>query len=225
MLFASVAGLAGSDAGPGTRLGLSGAVRARQNGNMIETLWQPSLVLALYQNRNAPTSRYVQLATARTDGRPSNRTVVFRGFYFDTPALTFATDARTPKAGEMDRFPWAEACWYFPVTHEQYRISGSVRLVRQNTADSLLQKARHDCWRELSEAARLTFTWPRPGMPRDPGVPFPTEHPDPESPLPHFCLVILDPQEVDLLELNGRPQNRWVYIRDEGRWSGVEVNP
>ena len=78
-------GLAGSDTGPGTRPGLSGAVRARQNGNMIETLWQPSLVLALYQNRNAPTSRYVQLATACTDGRPSNRTVVFRGFIATRP--------------------------------------------------------------------------------------------------------------------------------------------
>jgi pyridoxamine 5'-phosphate oxidase len=31
---------------------------------------------------------------------------------------------------------------------------------------------------------------------------------------------------VDLLELRGEPQNRWLYLRDEaGNWSVREVNP
>jgi pyridoxamine 5'-phosphate oxidase len=192
---------------------------------MVETIWQPSLVLALYQNRGAPTSRFVQLATLRADGRPANRTVVFRGFLGDTPALTFVTDARMRKTREIDRFSRAEACWYFPVTHEQFRISGSVSLVGRDTEDPHLMEVRRDTWRALSDAARVTFTWPSSGTPRDPGVSFPTEHPDAEDPLPHFCLLILDPEEVDLLELNGNPQNRWVYSRGERRWTGVEVNP
>jgi hypothetical protein len=55
---------------------------------------------------------------------------------------------------------------------------------------------------------------------------FPTEHPDPESPLPHFGLLVLDPHAVDFLEINGDPQNRWQFNRnDQGRWSGFEVNP
>jgi PPOX class probable FMN-dependent enzyme len=192
---------------------------------MREAIWLPSLVLSLYQNRHAPTSRQIQLATVCSDGRPSNRTVAFRGFFKDTPGLTFVIDARTPKAAELERFPTVEACWYFPVTHEQYRIRGDVTLVRPETPDDALKEARRDTWRELSDVARLMFTWPEPGLNRKPGVPFPTTPPDRENPLPHFCLVVLDPEVVDLLELNGKPQNRWIYTQSQGNWSGREINP
>jgi len=193
---------------------------------MPETLWRPSLVLALYLNRHAPYSRFVQLATVRADGRPANRTVVFRGFLDETPRLTFVTDARSPMVAELERSPWAEAFWYFPVTHEQFRIGGPTTLVGDDARDRAALEARRGCWRELPEAVRLSFTWPAPGQTRALRVPFPTEHPDPEEPLPHFSLMILDPQEVDQLELNGNPQNRWVYQRDDhGRWTGAEVNP
>ncbi len=42
----------------------------------------------------------------------------------------------------------------------------------------------------------------------------------------NFGLLVVDPQAVDFLEINGHPQNRWQFHRDDhGRWSGVEVNP
>jgi pyridoxamine 5'-phosphate oxidase len=193
---------------------------------MSQTIWLPSLVLALHQNRHAPYSRFVQMATVRGDGRPANRTLVFRGFLDDSPRLTFVTDARSEKAAELERSPWSEICWYFPVTHEQFRISGPVVLVRHDNDDAALRDARRSSWRELAEAVRMSFTWPTPGAPRDGGVRFPSAHPDPETPPAHFCLLVLDPHEVDLLEINGNPQNRWIYRRDEtGRWQGSEVNP
>jgi pyridoxamine 5'-phosphate oxidase len=89
-----------------------------------------------------------------------------------------------------------------------------------------MSAARRECWREQPEATRVTFTWPAPGQPRDARVPFPTEHPDADNPLPHFGLLVLDPQAVDFLEINGHPQNRWQFHRnDHGRWLGIEVNP
>ena len=79
---------------------------------------------------------------------------------------------------------------------------------------------------ELADATRQSFTWPTPGEPRDPEVPFVEEVPDPEVPPPTFGLIVLDPVEVDHLELDGNPQNRWTYRRDvDGRWAGREVNP
>jgi pyridoxamine 5'-phosphate oxidase len=193
---------------------------------MLETIWLPSLLLAIHRNRQAPDARLVQLATVRGDGRPANRTVVFRGFLDDIPRLTFITDARSEKVVELARLPWSEICWYFPVTHEQFRISGPVVLVRHDNDDATLLDARRNSWRELGESVRMSFTWPAPGEPRDARSPFPSAHPDPETPSPHFCLVVLDPHEVDLLEINGKPQNRWIYRRDEaGRWQGAEVNP
>ena len=112
------------------------------------------------------------------------------------------------------------------MTHEQFRIGGTITLVGDDTKGATLAAARRDAWRALPEATRVSFTWPPPGLPRDTRVPFPTDHPGPLEPLPHFGLIVLDPLDVDFLELNGTPQNRWEYHRDdEGRWSGVEVNP
>jgi pyridoxamine 5'-phosphate oxidase len=193
---------------------------------MPHTLWRPSLALALYRNRQAPSSRFVQLATVRRDGRPANRTVVFRGFFQDTHRLTFVIDRRSAKAEDLTRFPWAELCWYFPVTQEQFRIAGSTTLVGNDEPDPATLEARREAWRELSESSRLSFAWPTPGEPRNAHVPFPTSHPDPTLPLTHFCLLVLEPREVDHLEINGAPQNRWDYRCDDvGRWSAIEVNP
>jgi pyridoxamine 5'-phosphate oxidase len=193
---------------------------------MSETLWLPSLVLALHRNRAAPSSRFVQMATIRVDGRPANRTVVFRGFLHDSPRLTFVADLRSTKVDELERSPWSELCWYFAVTHEQFRIGGPTVVVGPNGAEPDLLEARRNVWRELAEPVRASFTWPKPGEPRDGRVPFPSVHPDQETPVSHFCLLILDPQEVDLLELNGNPQHRWTFnLTEAGRWRGNEVNP
>jgi pyridoxamine 5'-phosphate oxidase len=191
-----------------------------------EAIWLPSLVLALYQNRSAPDSRFVQMATVRADGRPANRTVVFRGFLGDSPRLTFVTDARSDKVAELARAPWSELCWHFPMTHVQFRISGPTTVVRHDSGDAGLLDARRGAWRELAEPVRVSFTWPAPGEPRESHLPFPSVHPDQETPLSHFCLLILDPHEVDILELNGNPQNRWNYRRIEpAGWHGTEINP
>ena len=151
---------------------------------------------------------------------------MFRGFLNDTPRLTFVTDVRSTKVAELQHLPWSEICWYFPVTHEQYRINGPTLLARHDTDDPALQDARNDSWRALGEPVRVSFTWPVPGEPRDGHLPFPSAHPDPETPPSEFCLVVLDPHEVDLLEMNGNPQNRWVYrLGESGKWQGAEVNP
>jgi pyridoxamine 5'-phosphate oxidase len=193
---------------------------------MPETLWRASLVLALYRNRHVAQARYFHLATVRTDGRPANRTVVFRGFVGDTNQLTAVTDVRSAKVRELDASPWAEACWYFPMTREQFRLGGRAFLVRDGVGDEATQQARRNAWRELTDATRQNFTWPDPGQPRNPGAPFVEATPDPEKPLPSFGLIVLDPIEVDHLELDGSPQNRWIYRRDDsGRWTGIEVNP
>lgn len=193
---------------------------------MLDMLWCPSLVLAIYLNRRAPAARFLQMATVRPDGRPANRTVVFRGFLNDTSQLTFVTDLRSSKLADLATSSWSEVCWYFPVTHEQFRIGGRVTVIGEETTDAELSSARVECWRALPEPTRLSFNWPAPGEPRDNRVPFPVEHPDPQTPLPHFGLLVLDPEMVDFLEINGHPQNRWQYHRDaDGGWSGTEVNP
>jgi PPOX class probable FMN-dependent enzyme len=193
---------------------------------MAEELWRPSLDLALHRNRQSPQSRFVQIASVRENGRPAVRTLVFRGFLGETHRLTFATDARSVKATELEQFPWVEACWYFHLTREQFRFTGTMALAGPDNHDRNLLEARTEVWREMSEESRLTYTWPDPGRAREPLTPFPTLGPDPLTPLPHFLLLVLEIWGVDHLELHGNPQHRWKYSRDaQGRWSGREINP
>jgi PPOX class probable FMN-dependent enzyme len=193
---------------------------------MAEELWRPSLDLALHRNRQSPQARYVQLATIRETGRPAVRTLIFRGFLGETHQLIFATDGRSTKSTELEQSPWAEACWYFPLTREQFRFCGTVFCVDANTPDRSMREARTEIWREMSDESRLTYTWPDPARARIPLTPFPTLPPDSLEPLPHFCLLVLEVREVDHLELNGNPQHRWRYSKNAlGRWSGMEVNP
>lgn len=87
------------------------------------TSWKQLLCSSLATNASLPYAKYMQLATVRPDGRPANRTVVFRcgaaaaaahacraltlpppththtrrGFLRDTEQLTFVTDTRSQK--------------------------------------------------------------------------------------------------------------------------------
>ncbi len=189
--------------------------------------WRSLLAAALHRNRSLVYARYLQLATVRANNRPANRTVVFRGFLEDTNQLKFITDARSEKADQIKQQPWAEVCWYFPNTREQFRITGCLTLVGCDNSDPALQKARITTWQELSDAARLQFVWPDPGKSRvKEQAAFEQPPPDPTQPLANFCLLLLDPVQVDHLELKGEPQNRYLYCLDEQQeWSSQEINP
>ncbi|WP_413171106.1 Npun_F5749 family FMN-dependent PPOX-type flavoprotein [Anabaena azotica] len=188
--------------------------------------WKSLITRSLHKNRSLVYSRYVQLATVRENGLPANRTVVFRGFLEDTNQLKFITDIRSAKGEQIAKQPAAEICWYFPNTREQFRIAGELILI---TAHSHLhlQPARIKMWQELSDAARLQFVWPDPGEMRirTPEA-FTPPAPNPIEPVDNFCLLLLEPTEVDHLELRGEPQNRTIYQLDENQeWYSEEINP
>ncbi|MBD2503534.1 Npun_F5749 family FMN-dependent PPOX-type flavoprotein [Anabaena azotica] len=187
--------------------------------------WRSAIAHALHRNRSLVYARYLQLATVRANGHPANRTVVFRGFLADTNQLKFITDARSDKIDQIQQQPWAEACWYFPNTREQFRISGYLTLVGSDESHPHLQPARLATWQELSDAARLQFAWPHPGKNKEDQAAFNPPPPDPQKPIANFCLLLLEPKQVDHLELRGEPQNRYLYRLDDQEWSMQAVNP
>ncbi len=191
---------------------------------MTETSWRILLEKSLEHHRNITYARYLQLATVTTENRPANRTVVFRGFYGDKDCLKFAVDSRSEKVSQMTVQPWAEACWYFTETREQFRLSGVLHLIRVDDADMTLQQARQTSWQKLSDSARLQFAWDEPGRLRAKDANFAMPAPQPVEPLSNFCLLLLEPMQVDYLNLLGNPQNRYIYQRNGG-WSVEEVNP
>ncbi|MGL5063118.1 MAG: Npun_F5749 family FMN-dependent PPOX-type flavoprotein [Microcoleus sp.] len=196
------------------------------NSQLSIAPWRSLLAGTVHRNRSLVFSRYLQLATVRANGRPANRTVVFRGFLENTDQLKFITDIRSQKAAEINLSPWAEICWYFPKTREQFRISGGIILVDAPYLDPQLQVARQIAWQEISEAARVQFAWPHPGENKAAASAFQQPAPDAIAPLDNFCLLLLEPEQVDFLELRTEPQNRSLYVRDaEGNWSVRSVNP
>jgi pyridoxamine 5'-phosphate oxidase len=188
--------------------------------------WRSPLARALHRNRSLATARYPQLATIRPNGRPANRTIVFRGFLDPTNQLQFITDQRSQKVEQLQHSPWGELCWYFGKTREQFRLAGKLSLIAAEPLDSELAQARTAVWQNLSDGARQQFTWPNPGGDRPENLAFPTDFPDPQVPLTNFCLLLLAPIQVDHLELRGEPQNRWLYQQQtNGDWSLKAVNP
>ena len=188
--------------------------------------WRSPLARALHLNCSLAYARYLQLATVRADGRPANRTLVFRGFQTDSDRLKFVTDSRSQKPEQIEHQPWAEACWYFPETREQFRLHGYLTLVKADNPDAVLQQARQTAWQETSDATRLQFTWPDPGKPKADAA-FEQAPPNAIEPLANFCLLLLNPVIVDRLELRGEPQNRTIYEWDEIQeiWTVQMVNP
>jgi len=188
--------------------------------------WRAVLGRALHRNRSRAHSRYVQLATVDPEGRPHNRTVVFRGFCPGANDLSFVTDSRSDKVEQINHCPWAEVCWYFTDTREQFRLAGEMQLVTVDSPQPSLQQERQRLWQQLSASARQQFTWPQPGVSRATPNALTQPSPDPSMPLPTFCVLILHPDQVDHLELRGTPQTRHRYrCTPEHTWQSESINP
>ncbi len=206
--------------------------------------WREPLARALHRNRALANSRYFQLATVRPDGRPANRTVVFRGFRDGSDALILISDRRSQKNQQIQRNAWSEICWYFPKTREQFRISGKLHAVEETTDSAVTQALRMQIWTAISHKAQEQFGWPMPGGIRtDDGekessseTSFSTGPSsascaslpiaEPQQPAPHFSVILITPYRVDHLKLRGEPQNRYRYDLDEKQqWRQISLNP
>ncbi|KAF3439836.1 hypothetical protein FNV43_RR18114 [Rhamnella rubrinervis] len=148
-------------------------------------------------------------ATVDCNGRPSNRTVVFRGFVEDSDKIQINTDVRSRKIEELKHSPFAEICWYLTDTWEQFRIKGTIDIIDGSNPDPVKLQQREKSWFVRSPSSRLVYL--------DPGLPYQDEQPlneailDPcAGPVDAFCLLILDPEQVDYLNL--KSNERLIFI-------------
>jgi PPOX class probable FMN-dependent enzyme len=193
---------------------------------MLLAPWRSPLQRALHRNRSQPHSRYLQLATVTPKAEPANRSVVFRGFLANTNSIQIVTDTRSQKFIHLQHQPWAEICWYFTKSREQFRLLGKVTLVTAEHLALELIKARQNCWYNLSNAAKKQFFWATPGeLIQD--NPYHLEiNLEKIEPPANFCLLLLNPEKVDHLELKGEQQNRHLYLLNyDQTWTIKQVNP
>lgn len=182
----------------------------------------------------------MQVGSVRPDGRPSNRTVVYRGLLQESgqnsDRLTFVTDSRSNKVAEFGACPWTEIAWYFPETREQYRFTGIVTVVDEKHTNETLQRSRLSAWKNMSDPGRQQFLWPHPGLPRivddindssdAQGHSFDAAPPSKDDPVANpFCLCIVDVTEVDHLNLKSNERRRWTLETNSQEWVEEYVNP
>jgi pyridoxamine 5'-phosphate oxidase len=189
--------------------------------------WRSPIARALHRNRSSPQARYFQLATVDLDLRPHNRTLVFRGWLEPSSQLRSVTDVRSSKAINFlaGASPLAEVCWYFPETREQFRLSGTLRLVTAECTTTSDCEARQQVWAQMSDAGRIQFDWGTPGADRSAPETFNPPQPDPQQPSANFCLLLLETITVVHLELRGDPQNCYSYELINGEWQMRSINP
>jgi PPOX class probable FMN-dependent enzyme len=177
-----------------------------------------------------PEARYFQLATVSREGRPDNRTLVFRGFSESGDALLAVTDTRSEKFGQLLANPAVCIAWYFAKSREQYRINGDVSILVDEVTDlgnadfrsnpSLKQEALSAFWSKLSEGTRQQFFWPHPRQPVEQ-----TKSEDIRDLSAFFSVLCIRPAEVQYLDLKPSPQLREIHVREGDRWSVQVVNP
>ena len=190
--------------------------------------WRSPIARALHRNRSLPNARYVQLATVDGDLRPRNRSLVFRGWLEPGSLIKFVSDIRSTKAINLlaNTSPWAEACWYFPKTREQFRLSGTLELVTAASSNTSYSKARQEAWQGMSDSGRIQFDWGTPGADRseDPQA-FNPPQPDEHQPSENFCLLLMEVIAVTHLELRGEPQSCYSYELSDREWQMRSINP
>ena len=207
------------------------------------------------RDRTSSQRKHVQIATVDPiTGRPSVRTVVFRGFmprkYVDDTArsgeesccLMFITDDRSAKyqhlgGGDSSGAP-IECCWWLQEAGVQFRIAGSAVLATARSEEPILRAAVDDVWSRLGPSTRHQFVWPHPGAPVGAAVATASKEDDVALEESHFVLIIVVPDSVDELHLGGN-QRRYLHKREgntdvgwvahasarEADWTRQSVNP
>jgi pyridoxamine 5'-phosphate oxidase len=74
------------------------------------------------------------LATVGSDGRPSARVVLLKGF--GPEGFVFYTNLESRKGRELRAHPAAALCFYWPNLHQQVRVEGPVQQVPDAEADA-----------------------------------------------------------------------------------------
>jgi len=164
----------------------------------------------------------------RSEGRPANRTLVFRGFYKEE-TLQFITDRRSEKLEELAKNPYVELHAYYPEGREQFRFNGKCQVISADNAGDL-ESERHKNFQELSPSTRAQFLWPKSDS--DDQTYVNTKELSLESANPvlakayeNFVLLQVTPSWVDHLELKPFPNIKTVYELGSDGWQNKKSYP
>lgn len=200
--------------------------------------WRDRLDKSIPISKNMKGGNFVQLSTIDQNGHPRCRTLVFRGFVDiqGKEAIRMMTDSRSDKVAQLNLSNNFEFAWWFPLSNEQYRISGHIELVDSSSSQSSKHiQARLKQWQDISPLAKEQFF-----KPETPGDVFIEKDNDDEThsaedvhddddliskPPDNFILMLLWPKEVKYLRLTDRYAQLDQLNEDASLWNSIRMNP
>ena len=183
----------------------------------------PGTIVARRSQTGGTRSFQTMVATGhrRSGQHTKGETIVFRG-WAGHAELDLYSDDRSSKADQLRHQPKAELCWLLPKARHQYRLRGTIRMLSPASAAPACRTA----WESMSAGGRALWFWPSPGDPlqdeRESDFPLEVE-PDRDLP-PHFLILRLDIDQVELLDLSRNPHRRLRWIRQDS-WQETRINP
>jgi len=170
------------------------------------------------------------------------------------PLIVATTDVRTPKVHQLKANPNVELAWWIEGTQEQFRISGkayvfsapekSVSTLPQPFTESKInwEEERQEGFKKLSGFMKASWCRPTPGTPlnehggKEAAKKWPQKLPEQgegteeeekqlKEALSNFALLVVDPSEVDFVELAKAPHKRTRFWLEEGSWSEEDLVP
>jgi pyridoxamine 5'-phosphate oxidase len=196
---------------------MASAARFRMMAPMPDS-WITSLKTAADAEKSPLVATLATVLTDPSGTTPEARSVIVRRVA-DDGTLTFTSDARSSKDGQMLNNPRVVLVLWLPGARHQFRVTGSARLQPVDSPERFLT------WKQLSDTARAVFAWPPPATLRRPGESFPSRVRADVAPPDSFNVWTVTPDSVDSLDLRQHPHLRRRWSRREGGWSGEIINP
>ncbi|KAK6142687.1 hypothetical protein DH2020_023035 [Rehmannia glutinosa] len=179
-------------------------------GSSSAAPWKQLLIGSIQANSHLKHYSYFQLATISPNSRPSNRTVVFR--------LMISSTAHLLRYAGIS------------LNREQFRISGPVDVIDGMNPDPVKLQQREKSWFACSLRSRMQYMAPTPRVSvYEQASQTQTPSLDPSiGPVGAFCLLVLDPDQVDYLNL--KTNERLIFtsglgVDGEKLWTSQNVNP
>jgi pyridoxamine 5'-phosphate oxidase len=164
------------------------------------------------------------LATATTDGRPSARTVLLKGY--DEWGFVFYTNYEGRKAGELETNPRCALLFYWGELERQVRVEGIVSRISEQESDEYFASrprgSQLGAW--ASQQSRVVDG--RRSLEQKLHS-LQAEYEDREVPRPPFWGGYrVEPEEIEFWQgRESRLHDRLVYRREDGAWRIERLQP
>lgn len=165
-------------------------------------------------NEYADSPPLCWMATVDPLGQPTVRTMVLRELRPTDGALIFTSDRRTHKDDHLRANPATEIAFWLAHNARQIRISGDAMVLDAENDEYL----RQEWWQRISDASRALHVYHRNHTAGPDAPPQPAQV-DEDTPMPTtFELIVLNPRNVEILDLSHMPHERTHYELVAGQW-------